>query len=159
MMRRHRSLSARGYTLTAMKSGPRWRANANRRPDHKEAQLLMANENPTGNGSPVALVIPGHHVDFLRNALSACKEGIDGDLESLDRHPQRPRAERETAAYGRLLNALETSTIMPDEDVIRVLTELAEQTDASNDYQQVILEHRALCGMLAQMEEGQRSDG
>ena len=115
----------------------------------------MADTDPTGRGSAVALTIPTHHASFLRGALDACREGAEGDLaQAGERHPHRERVRREADAYGRLLKALESRVIVPNPDVIRVLVELAEQTDAGNDYEQVVLEHRALCGLLGQLEEG-----
>ena len=115
----------------------------------------MATDNPTGRGSAVALTIPTHHAGFLRDILDACREGAEGDLaQAGERHPHRERVRREADAYGRLLKALESRAIVPDDDVVGVVAKLAEQTDASNDYEQVVLEHRALCGLLGLLEEG-----
>ena len=114
----------------------------------------MATPNPTGGGAAVVFKLPSHHVNFLRGALEMCKEGAEGDLASDGPHPHRERAEREAAAYGRLLTALDRGVIVPDEDMIAVVSTLAEQTDASNDYEQVLLEHRSLCGLLGLLEEG-----
>ena len=114
----------------------------------------MATDNPTGSGSAVPLKLPAHHVNFLRGALDACREGVEGDLASFGPHPHRERVRREADAYGRLLKALESRAIVPDDDVVGVVAKLAEQTDASNDYEQVVLEHRALCGLLGLLEEG-----
>lgn len=113
----------------------------------------MATDNPRGGSDPVRLKFRSHHANFLRGALETCKEGVEGDLAGDPPHPHRQRAEREAAAYARLLEALDAGSIVPDPDVIAAVTALAEQTDASNDYEQVTLEHRAYCSLLMQLTE------
>lgn len=114
----------------------------------------MATANPTGGVDAVRLKLRSHHANFLRGALETCKAGAEADLASDPPPPHRQRAEREAAAYVRLLAALDTGSIAPDPDVIAAITALAEQTDASNDYEQVTLEHRAYCSLLMQITEG-----
>jgi hypothetical protein len=114
----------------------------------------MADTDPTGTGPAVALTMQSHHVSFLRGVLETCKRGVEGDLSSFGPYPNRDRAEREAAAYGRLFESLDSLAIVPDDDVVGVVARLAEQTDAANDFEQVTLEHRALCGLLGQLEEG-----
>jgi hypothetical protein len=113
----------------------------------------MATDNPTGGSDAVRLKLRSHHANFLRGALETCKEGVEGDLANDPPHPDRRRAERQAVVYARLLAALDTGSIVPDPDVIAVVTALAEQTDASNDYEQVTLEHRAYCSLLTQLDE------
>lgn len=115
----------------------------------------MSNPDPTGTGHAVALTIPTHHVAFLRDTIDTCRLGLVGDLAGPSEHfPIPDRARREADAYGRLLAALDKRVIVPDDDVIRVLRELADTIDDSNDYARVVAEHRALCGVLGQIEKG-----
>jgi len=116
----------------------------------------MADSNPTGPGATVALTMQSHHVSFLKGVLETCKRGVEGDLASAGSHPNRERAEREAAAYGHLLRSLDSRAIVPDVNVIEVVERLAESVDTENDYDRAVREHRALCGLLGQLQEGWR---
>jgi len=114
----------------------------------------MATDNPTGDGDAVRLKLHEHHEDFLREALSSFKKGIERDLARNEVRPNRERLEQTVGAYERLLDGLMTGSVVPDPEVIQVATNLAEVTDTANAYQQAMLEHRACCALLGQLEEG-----
>jgi len=160
MTRLRRSPSVRGCTLVAKKSGPRRRANANRRPDHKENWLLMAKTDPTGSGRTVALHLDPLHVAILRDAFTSCLEGLRGDLETPDKLRDPDRSHREAGAYERLLAALEGSAlVVSDETARQVVTTAAATWDEANEYERIVAEHDALYSLLSQMGERQQSDG
>ena len=160
MTRLRHSPSACGCTLTAKKSGPRRRANANRRPDHKEAQLLMAKTDPTGSGHTVALHLDPLHAAILRDAFTSCLEGLHGDLETPDRLRAPDRSRREAGAYERLLAALDGGAlVIPDSPARQVVLTSAASWDEANEYERVVAEHDALHSLLSQLGEAQRSDG
>jgi hypothetical protein len=117
--------------------------------------LLMANENPTGGGAAVALRLPPPPSAFLQQALAGIQAGLVGDLAEFPdglRDPDRTRQEAD--ACGRLLAAFESGAIVPDRNVVAVLTDAAWANDEGNEYERVVFEHRAFCGLLAQVELG-----
>lgn len=114
----------------------------------------MATDNPTAGDDPVRLSLYEHHEDFLRATLGAFKGGIERDLERDVVRPNRERLEQDIAAYERLLEGIAVGEVLPDEEVLQVAANLAESIDNANDYQQVMLEHRACCTLLMQLTEG-----
>ena len=111
----------------------------------------MANDNPTGHGAAVALKIPADHVRFLRSVFSSARAGVQDELEAFPGQLDPKRLEREEAAYGRLLTALDELVIVPDGDVLAILADLAAIIDTGNEYGRVVSEHEALHGLLAQL--------
>jgi hypothetical protein len=112
----------------------------------------MADENPTGRGSAVALSIPADQVCFLRSTFRSARAGIRDELREYPKQLKEPtRLHREDAAYGRLLAALDELVIVPDADVRVVVGDLAKIIDGSNEYERVISEHEALHGLLGQL--------
>jgi hypothetical protein len=112
----------------------------------------MASENPTGRGSVVALTIPADQVRFLRSVFRMAQDGIKDELENYPKQlGDSTRLRREEAAYGRLLVALDELVIAPDDDVRTILRDLAQTIDAANEYERVVSEHEALCGLLEQV--------
>jgi hypothetical protein len=110
----------------------------------------MADSNPTGERSAIALTLPKAHSTFLRRSIAACLEGVEGDLTLLgDEHPRLEGARRDADAYRRLLTGLGAGEIVPDADLLHVVAEMAQETDESNDYSDVVNEHDALHGLLA----------
>lgn len=121
----------------------------------KEPELLMATNNPTGDGASVAITIPAEHRDFLRTTFAVARDGIDEDLA---RYPDQVRnhvaKRRESAAYDALLAALDSGSIVVSGDVRCVLCDMAMLIDAENEYERVVAEHAALLGVRRQMWEG-----
>ena len=116
----------------------------------------MANTNPTGHGSAVALTIPADQVRFLRSVFQMARDGIKDELANYPKQLREPtRLHREDAAYGRLLTALDELVIVPDADVRDVLGDLAHIIDGSNEYKRVVSEHEALHGLLGQLTGGE----
>lgn len=117
----------------------------------------MPCDHPTGDGPAVALNLPSRQVEFLRSTFDGLVEGIESDLANkvAPDAPERPRNEREAATYRRLMEGLDGGSIVPDAEAVRLIVVMAEANDAENDYPQVVLEHRALCGLLAALEEGE----
>jgi hypothetical protein len=114
----------------------------------------MADENPTGRGSAVALNVPADHVRFLRGLLKDAREGLRAELTDHPKQLKDPaRLRREEAAYGRLLAALDELVIVPDDDVRSVLGDLAKIIDGDNEYRRVVAEHEALHGLLAELDD------
>ena len=113
----------------------------------------MADENPTGRGSAVALAIPPDQARFLRRVFEMARDGVRDELAQYpDRLREPSRLRREEAVYGRLLAALDERVIVPDRDVRTVLGDLAQIIDADNEYGRVVTEHEALHGLLGQIE-------
>jgi hypothetical protein len=115
----------------------------------------MSNPDPTGRGYAVALSIPADHVVFLRQTFDACLDGLYGDLAMAGAELRDPaRTWSEARAFERLRAGLDAGEIAPDDDVIRVVVTLAKQADVSSDFEQVVLEHRAFCGLLSRLTVG-----
>ncbi len=115
----------------------------------------MADENPTGRGSAVALNIPADQVGFLRGLFKSARAGVRQELKEYPDQLKEPaRLRREDAAYGRLLAALDESVVVPDNDLRTVLGDLAKIIDSGNEYSRVVAEHEALHGLLGQLTEG-----
>jgi hypothetical protein len=116
----------------------------------------MADQNPTGRGSAVALAIPADQVRFLRGLFKDARAGVRQELKDYPKQLKEPaRLRREDAAYGRLLAALDQCVIVPDADVRVVVRDLAKIIDGSNEYERVISEHEALHGLLDQLKGGE----
>jgi hypothetical protein len=115
----------------------------------------MADQNPTGRGSAVALNLPADQVRFLRGLFKSARAGIRQELKEYPKQLKEPaRLRREEAAYGRLLAALDELVIVPDADVRDVLGDLVGIIDRSNEYRRVVAEHEALHGLLDQIKKG-----
>ncbi len=115
----------------------------------------MADQNPTGRGSAVALKLPADHVRFLRDTFESAREGVRDELRDYPDDLKDPdHLRREVAAYGRLLTALDELVIVPDRDVRDLVGDLAHIIDRSNEYSRVVAEHEALHGLHAQLGGG-----
>lgn len=113
----------------------------------------MANENPTGDGEPVALTIPPADRKFLRRVFEMARDGVRDELAHYPDQLREPgRLCREEAVYGRLLTALDDRAIFPDRDMRTVLRDLTKIIDADNEYGRIVAEHDALHGLLRQIE-------
>jgi hypothetical protein len=116
----------------------------------------MATQNPTGDGEAVALSISLGRARILRPILQMARDGVGEDLAS-DRRLSRPEIAREDEdAYGRLLAALDSGSIVPMPHVCRALGELADATDEANEYERVVAEHDALEALRQQACRGDR---
>jgi hypothetical protein len=115
----------------------------------------MAEQNPTGRGSAVALNISADQVRFLRETFADARAGVRDELENSERLKDPDRLRREVAAYGRLLAALDELVVVPDRDVREVVTSLAQIIDGSNEYERVVTEHEALHDLLGQLKGGE----
>lgn len=112
----------------------------------------MADENPTGRGAAVVLSIPADQARFLRSTFKSAQEALRDELsEYPDQLKEPARLRREEAAYGRFLAALDELVIVPDQDVLDVLVDLAGIIDEGNEYRRVVSEHEALHGLLAKL--------
>jgi hypothetical protein len=111
----------------------------------------MADENPTGRGSAVAVELPADHVRFLRSTFEKARAGVKDELEEFPDQLDPERLQREKAVYTRLLVALDELVIVPDQDVLGVLVDLAGIIDEGNEYRRVVSEHEALHGLLAKL--------
>jgi hypothetical protein len=116
----------------------------------------MADENPTGRGSAVALNLPADHVRFLRSTFEKARAGVKDELEEFPAQLDPERLQREEAAYARLLAALDELVIVPDQDVRNVLGDLAGIIDQGNEHRRVVTEHEALHGLLAELRGERR---
>jgi hypothetical protein len=116
----------------------------------------MADTDPTGGGSTVALTISPEDRRFLRLTFEMAREGIRDELtEHPDRLREPARLHREEASYGKLLDGLGTGSIVPDCAVRDLLCHLAEVIDQNNEYTRVVAEHEALYGLLGQIKGGE----
>ena len=109
----------------------------------------MANTDPTGDGSAIALTIPADQIRFLRGTFESALAGVHEELANYPKGLGEPtHLRREEVVYGRLLVALDGLVIVPDGDVRDVLSDLAGIIDRSNEYTRVVSEHEALHGLL-----------
>jgi hypothetical protein len=116
----------------------------------------MADQNPTGRGSAVALKLPVDHVRFLRGIFKSARAGVRDELAEYPNDLKDPdHLRREVAAYGRLLVALDELVIVPDRDVRDLIRDLARIIDEGNEHERVVSEHEALHGLLDQLAEGE----
>ena len=119
----------------------------------------MSCENPTDDGSAVALTIRPDQVRVLRPLLEMVRDGIHEELGThLGRVREPARLAREEDAFRRLLAALDGGSVTPDPDLVRALGELAESVDTANEYSHVLAEHDALHGLLAQLVAPRQGD-
>lgn len=113
----------------------------------------MADENPMGRGTAVALDLPADQVGFLHGTFADAREGVQDELQH---HPgelkDSSHLHREEAAYGLLLTALDECVIVPNADVRAVVVDLAEVIDQGNEYSRVVFEHNAFHVLLAALE-------
>jgi len=115
----------------------------------------MADENPTGRGSAVALSIAADQARFLRSTFEKARAGVKDELEEFPDQLDPKRLEREEAAYARLLAALDELVIVPDRDIRDLLSDLAGIVDRANEYGRVVEEHEALRSLLVQLGGGE----
>lgn len=111
----------------------------------------MANQNPTGSGAAVALKISADHIGFLRSTFEKARGGVKDELEEFPGQLDPERLQREEAVYARLLAVIDELVIVPDQDMLDVLGDLAGIIDEGNEYRRVVSEHEALHGLLAQL--------
>jgi hypothetical protein len=116
----------------------------------------MADQNPTGSGAAVALNLSADHVRFLRSTFEKARAGVKDELEEFPDQLDPERLQREEAVYARLLAALDELVILPDQDALDVLGDLAQVIDDGNEYRRVVTEHQALHGLLAQLRGERR---
>jgi len=139
------------------KSGDPLRANACGPPDHKETYLLMATQNPTGEGPLATLAIDPEQGRILRPLLAMVREGIQDDLASYANALREPaRLRREEEAAGCLLAALAGAAVEVREEMRTLAAELAESVDLANEYERVIAEHDALKCLVHLLDQGAR---
>jgi hypothetical protein len=95
----------------------------------------MPCENPTGDGSPVALNLPAEHVSFLRDEMTGWLDGLRRDLRTPERLKDPGRAAREVKAIERLLVGLTVGQLfVPDEEAEAFLRAAVESHDQENGY-------------------------
>jgi hypothetical protein len=112
----------------------------------------MANQNPTGDGTSVALTIAADQACFLRCLFEAAKAGVGAELNVGPAPPLSPAIlHREEAVYGRLQVALESGVIAADDDLRDVISDLARTLDADNEYERIAAEHAVLWGLVDQV--------
>lgn len=107
--------------------------------------------------TPVPLRLAKYQGYFLHGLLETRRAGATTELEEALGYHERAAAERDRAALGRLIKAVEDRAIVPDHEVLRVVRSLAEAVDRHNDFERVQLEHRSLCSLLDQIEGGVRA--
>jgi hypothetical protein len=113
----------------------------------------MADSNPTGGGDAVVLTISSKDLRFLRFIFEVAQGGIQEELAENPHQLKDPgRLDRELAAYAKLLEALDSGSLVPDRDVIDVLRDLAEANDRENEYASAVEQHEALYGLLGQID-------
>ena len=94
----------------------------------------MADSNPTGGGDAVVLTISSKDLRFLRFIFEVAQGGIREELAENPHQLKDPsRLDRELAAYEKLLEALDSGSLVPDRDVIDVLRDLAEAIAGQGD--------------------------
>lgn len=115
----------------------------------------MANPNPTGDDSAVALTIPAGNEAFLRRVISAARDGLRDELERFADQLQEPRSRLllEETAYAGLLDALDRGQVVPEEELRTALARIGEAVDRGNEYDRVVCEHDAIHDLLDQLGE------
>lgn len=111
----------------------------------------MADQNPTGSSAAATLNIPADQVRFLRSTFAKARAGVKDELEEFPSQLDPERLQREEAIYARLLAALDELVIVPDQDLVDVLGDLAAIIDQGNEYSRIVTEHEALHSLLAQL--------
>ncbi|MGB7587211.1 MAG: hypothetical protein WBM00_00725 [Solirubrobacterales bacterium] len=116
----------------------------------------MPCENPTGDGSAVALSLPVEHVSFLRDEMTGWLDSLRSDLRTPEGLENPDRTQREGEAVERLLVALTVGQLfVPDEDAEAFLRAALESHDKENGYVEVVAAHDAMHGLLAVLERGE----
>jgi hypothetical protein len=107
-----------------------------------------------GGGDAVVLTISSKDLRFLRFIFEVAQGGIREELAENSHQLKDPgRLDRELAAYAKLLEALDSGSLVPDRDVIDVLRDLAAANDRENEYATSAVEqHEALYGLLGQID-------
>lgn len=79
--------------------------------------LLMATQNPTGDGSTITLNVQSSDEPFLRRLISAASDGLGEELARFAGQLREPtsRLHQEAAAYRALLDGLGGARVSPDE--------------------------------------------
>jgi len=111
----------------------------------------MASSDPTGGGAIVILALTFRQRQYLRRTLCHCKTGPEGDLQTHPDHRNAGKWRVDVAAYDRLLAGLEAGSISPDDQVRRIVRELATATDHEEEYERVVFEHAALLALGEQI--------
>lgn len=115
----------------------------------------MPCENPTGDGSLVALDLPSEQVSFLRDEMTGWLGSLRHDLATPEKLEDPERCRREAQAVERLLVGLTTSQLfVPDEEAEAFLRAALESHDKENGYSDVVAAHDAMHGFLAVLEGG-----
>jgi hypothetical protein len=113
----------------------------------------MPCENPTGDGSFVALNLPAEHVALLRDDMTGWLDGLRRDLRTPERLKDPGRTQREAEAIERLLVALTVGQLfVPDEEAEAFLRAAVESHDKENGYREVVAAHDAMHGLLVLLE-------
>lgn len=116
----------------------------------------MPCENPTGDGSPVALILPAEHVSFLRDEMTGWLDSLQSDLRTPEGLEDPSRTQREAEAIERLLVGLTVGQLfVPDEVAEAFLRAALESHDKENGYAEVVAAHDAMYGLLAVLEGGE----
>jgi hypothetical protein len=119
----------------------------------RRTNLLMANSDPTGERSTIALNLPARHLSILRKNLTFCLDGVRDDLEAPQQLPNPEGARREAQAYERVLAALASGTVVvPDETAREAVAAMAANSDRENNYAEIVAEHDALHALLRRLE-------
>jgi hypothetical protein len=113
----------------------------------------MADSDPTG-GDLVALALSDRQRQYLRRVIADCKAGRKDDLHTHPDHPHAGRWRSDAAAYARLIAGLDEGEIVPDAEVRRLASELAEASDHEEEYERVVFEHDALAALREQIGAG-----
>ncbi|HEY1853246.1 MAG TPA: hypothetical protein VGG40_01545 [Solirubrobacterales bacterium] len=107
-----------------------------------------------GGGEAVALSLTDGQRRFLRGALSDCKAGREDDLQTHPDHSNTGRWRADADAYGRLIAGIDAGQVVPDDRLLRLVSELAEASDREEGYERVIFEHDALAALREQIGAG-----
>jgi hypothetical protein len=114
----------------------------------------MAAENPTGDGTVVALTIPFADHPFLRDLFTKVRDGLLEELTDFSGQLREPlsKLQREALSYERLRLAIDSGSIVNDHQLRGDLRALAESVDHENRYAEVVAEHVALCRLVDQLQ-------
>lgn len=114
----------------------------------------MSCSNPTGGDRAVTLTIPAGNEAFLRRVISAARDGLREELERFGDRLQVPRSNLllEDAVYSALLDGLDRGSLVPDDELLAVVAQLAESVDRDNEHSRVVAEHAAIHDLLCRLE-------
>lgn len=114
----------------------------------------MADSDPMGGGETVAIALSDRQRQYLRRAIADCKAGREDDLQTHPDHPNAGRWRTDAAVYERLIAGLDAGEIVPDAEVRRLASELAEASDHEEEYERVVFEHDAHAALREQIGAG-----